>query len=575
MVFDVGRAIGAVDTTGADARIVADANPKSERLWTYGHHADVSPDGSTIVYGTCEFPVPYEGYGYPSAHELAMVNVDGTGLQRLTRDGRFTAYPAWSPDGSRIAFIRTLNDDPFESQIVILSANEAKRVLGTKGVGLYPPVWSPDGERMAFLVNEPAEGEKDLYIKRILFQIRPDGSDRSELGEVTTLPTWSPDGERLAFGLDDKVYTIRLDGTDRHVVVDHLRANQVSWSPDGTELLLASDGGVHVVRADGTSLRAVGPYDLRVKNAIWSPDGSMIAARHEYPQSDPRFVIFTMDQDGTAVRFLAQGRAGHLIYNMIDGEALKDFSVAVPPIDPATCSNGVAVAQPEVTPGLVEDCKVLLRLRNAFGPSATSSWRTVRNVAEWWGVFVSGDPLRVRELSLWPAKVMGTIPPGIAKLEMLEVLALHGNSLLVGPIPPELGTMSMLRYLRLGDNNLSGPIPPELGNLTTLMTLSLSHNNLSGPIPPELGNITILRTLGLSHNNLSGPIPPELGNLTSLRTLGLSHNNLSGPIPPELGNLTILLRGGTDLAHNNLSGCVTVELPRLWVEASGLKPCKP
>ena len=301
LVFDVDKRIGTVDTAGTEARTFADANPRDEYWsndWVYSYHADVSPDGSRIVYVTCEFPFPHSGYGYPPGYELAIVNIDGTGLQRLTIDGRFTAYPAWSPGGRRIAFIRTEPTDsdyryadpryyhPFESQIVILSDRGTKRVFGTKGVGMYPPVWSPDGERLAFLVNQPAEGEKDPYRPRnqyahILFQIRPDGSGGSRLGEATTLPTWSPDGERLAFGLEDEVYTVRLDGTDRRLVVDDFRANQVSWSPDGTELLLASDGGVHVVGADGSGLRALGPSDLGVKSAIWSSDGSTIAARHE------------------------------------------------------------------------------------------------------------------------------------------------------------------------------------------------------------------------------------------------------------------------------------------------------
>ena len=78
-----------VNTAGTEARIVAHANPKSERGTMDGHHADVSPDGSRIVYVTCEFPFAHDGYGYPPAHELAIVNVDGTGLQRLTVDGHF------------------------------------------------------------------------------------------------------------------------------------------------------------------------------------------------------------------------------------------------------------------------------------------------------------------------------------------------------------------------------------------------------------------------------------------------------------------------------------------------------
>ena len=478
LVFDVDKRIGTVDTAGTEARTFADANPRDKYWsndWVYSYHADVSPDGSMIVYASCEFPFPHSGYGYPPGYELAIVNVDGTGLQRLTIDGRFTAYPAWSPDGSRIAFIRTeayFNYDdpryyhPFNSQIAILSDKGTKRVPGTKGVGMYPPVWSPDGGRLAFLVNQPAEGEKDPYrptnpYTHILFQIRPDDSAGNRLGEATTLPSWSPDGERLAFGLEDEVYTVRLDGTDRRLVVDDFRANQVSWSPDGTELLLASDDGVYVVGADGSGLRKLGPSNLGVKSAIWSSDGSTIAARHELDDRRWESLVFVMNRDGTDVRFLAEGTE--------DSEGTRIFrSFLHRPPDPATCSAGVVVPEPEANPALVEDCRTLALVWNAFVPTRGSGWDwdAEKPIAEWSGVEVYGDPSRVRGLTP-PRDMLTFIPAALGSLTTLETLYLRGSEV-TGGIPPELGNLTLLRELRLPSNNLTGPIPPELGNLTML-----------------------------------------------------------------------------------------------------------
>ena len=218
----------------------------------------------------------------------------------------------------------------------------------------------------------------------------------------------------------------------------------------------------------------------------------MIAARHEpHPQDTRRkpwiLVIFTMNRDGTDVRFLARGFLEDDGYRSIP----KIVPIKLPPIDPATCSNGVAVAQPEVTPGLVEDCKVLIRLRDAFGPLATSAWKTDTPISEWPGVVVGGNPPRVRELRLRYNVVTGTIPPDIGRLTMLEVLSLSGNSLLVGPIPPELGNLTKLRVLGLRHNNLSGRIPPELAKLTMLEGLDLTHNDLSGCVPVELPDMWV------------------------------------------------------------------------------------
>ena len=183
-----------------------------------------------------------------------------------------------------------------------------------------------------------------------------------------------------------------------------------------------------------------------------------------------------MNRDGTDVRFLARG--------FLEGDGYRSIPkivpIKLPPIDPATCSNGVAVARPEVKPGLVEDCRVLIRSRDAFGPRATSGWKTDTPMEKWPGVVVGGGPPRVRELRLRYNAVTGTIPPDIGKLTMLEVLGLYGNSLLIGPIPPELGNLTMLTVLTLDNNNLSGPIPPELGNLTTLKRPGLRQGEAAG-----------------------------------------------------------------------------------------------
>ena len=93
--------------------MVADANPGE--FFKYGIHADLSPDGSRIVYSSCEFPtegtVTYserENYNY----EIVVINLDGTGQRRLTENHVLDHYPVWSPDGSRIAFL-SIRRPPF------------------------------------------------------------------------------------------------------------------------------------------------------------------------------------------------------------------------------------------------------------------------------------------------------------------------------------------------------------------------------------------------------------------------------------------------------------------------------
>ncbi len=74
---------------------------------------------------------------------------------------------------------------------------------------------------------------------------------------------------------------------------------------------------------------------------------------------------------------------------------------------------------------------------------------------------------------------------------MPELLELNNNSLLVGPIPPELGNLTMLRVLTLDNNNLSGPIPAELGDMRGLGRLGLQANDLTGCVPVELRDLWV------------------------------------------------------------------------------------
>ncbi len=216
-------AIWAVDANGAAARTIAVVDPDPDQELSpghgqYGFYADVSPDGSRIVYSTCKYTAfdhDTVGWRYNLGYELAAVNVDGSDRQRLTDNVHFENYPVWSPDGTRIAFIahndyRFMEDDPYgwprsehyntyNSEIFTRAADgtDEKVVPDTKGVGLYPPVWSPDGERRAFTAHE---GQRARYfhsepLERILYTVRLDGSELSRIGKATTLPTWSPYGE--------------------------------------------------------------------------------------------------------------------------------------------------------------------------------------------------------------------------------------------------------------------------------------------------------------------------------------------------------------------------------------------
>ena len=222
-----------------------------------------------------------------------------------------------------------------------------------------------------------------------------------------------------------------------------------------------------------------------------------------------------------------------------------------PNIIEAPCAS--AAPHQADNPGLMRDCINLLAAKDALRGTATLNWSVDTTISDWDGVKVSGSPGRVTELNLTSESLTGTIPPVLGRLDGLEYLRLVNNQL-TGEIPAELGNLPNLRIILASDNQLTGAIPRELGNLFSLEELWLHRNRLSGEIPATLGDLSDLRDLLLSENRLSGAIPSELGDLSKLEELKLSYNQLTGEIPAalgDLGNLTDLLLG-----NNELTGCI-------------------
>lgn len=607
VLFGLGPAIYAASTDGRDLtnvvppRVFGFGRPP----WSWSDFVgtmiafDVAPDGQRIAYSTCEDrsngltrgdptydrdrpdsrddvrdrdppgePVIVVG-GYADIfrhqgfqYEIAVATIDGSDARRLTTEPDRSNYPAWSPDGRRIAYVRgdsispptrlvTMAADGSDARILVSSVRRQIAWLASR-----PPAWSPDGQRIAF-----AGAGTDSRVG--VYSVAADGSDLRRLADSVSPPTWSPDGSRLAFVKPYRdllsVYTMSADGSDVRRVATlpdwpippsrvpddtwwptWVWIRSFAWSPDGSKILIDArlsarpelPPGLFVVDVEGSDVVRLPSRVWAIADASWSPDGSRIAVladreRKLRARGNPRpMVVLTVAPDGTDVRVLATGSVG-------TGVRTTGLRRTQPPADLAACMAGVAVVNPQDNPGLVQDCEALLTIQHSLGGIERLNWRGDRPMAEWTGVTIEGTPPRVRRLSLRDLDLPGAIPAAVGRLSDLRVLDLSDNRL-SGGIPEELGSLASLQSLNLSSNYLHGEIPHALGALHSLESLWLSGNYLHGPIPTALTGLSNLYRLRLDYNLLSGTVPAELAELPRLRYLTLRENQFSGCLPTAL-----------------------------------------
>ena len=189
-----------------------------------------SADGSKLAFVTTQDGDP----------EIATMQADGSGVIGLTPTGAPGLDPSWSPDGSKLAFTEV--DDTGARSIYVIDADGGNltRVL-TSGPGdpswapiVGTPAWSPDGTRIAFAAYSGVPFTYDIDI----YTASPDGTDVRRLAAGVN-PAWSPDGARIAFTDEygGSLWLMNADGGDQHQLATPPGGTYAPvWSPDGTQL---------------------------------------------------------------------------------------------------------------------------------------------------------------------------------------------------------------------------------------------------------------------------------------------------------------------------------------------------
>ena len=138
-----------------------------------------------------------------------------------------------------------------------------------------------------------------------------------------------------------------------------------------------------------------------------------------------------------------------------------------------------------------------------------------------------GNLTQLQVISLGENRLNGLIPKSIAKLKKLWFLDLESATFLSGGFE-NLYNLSSLRYMHLSFAGLNGTLPDEFGlYFPAMIECLLPGNRFTGSIPGTLGNMTNLRYLNLARNKFSGTIPKSIGSVSVLQIVDLSGNQLS------------------------------------------------
>jgi Tol biopolymer transport system component len=166
------------------------ADGSGQRRLARGLSPAWSPDGSMIAYASPGEVLCPPGRGLRCTG-LSIMNADGSGQHRVPHtDGG--EYPSWSPDGKRIAFNSNLSGDHV---MYIVDVHSSRVVdLSTVGEG-WQIDWSPDGRSILFTSHrDHPDNYTDIYV------MRPDGTGIRRLTNARAYtPAWSPDGEHIVF----------------------------------------------------------------------------------------------------------------------------------------------------------------------------------------------------------------------------------------------------------------------------------------------------------------------------------------------------------------------------------------
>jgi Tol biopolymer transport system component len=321
-------------------------NPISPTVSNLSANQAVNFTGTTVTGLTGK--IAFVKFG--QAPTIATMNADGTGETNLitlsSECSTDESGPAWSPDGSRIAFSGCNQFGTSNLYLMGSDGSNATQLTNVASDDVFPN-WSPDGTRLTFSNGECSGADNQIPE---VFTIDIASKVRSQLTNnnvVDATSNWSPNGSSITFfrgtaadcsGSDflGDIYTITPQGTNETRLTN---ANALSYlpaySPDGSKIAFVRETedvvhnvfvrNIYIMNADGTNQIKITPDSMDAVKPSWSPDGSKIAFSADF-HSLNYSAIFVVNPDGTGLAQITE--------NTTAGRELPDWQHLLLPPSP-------------------------------------------------------------------------------------------------------------------------------------------------------------------------------------------------------------------------------------------------
>ncbi|MCI0711324.1 MAG: protein kinase, partial [Chloroflexi bacterium] len=299
-----------------DSDNLADNGTDTEPTLNLTEIASVPTDDDVTVGGAngsqIAFSARIEG---PLAVYVSDVN--GNDPQRLLDNEDLQQQgPAWSPDGSQIAFYGFQGDAAAPGDIYVMNADGSnlRNLTNSAEYNDRYVSWSPNGDKVVFHSNRPGQdGSRDYEIYTV-------DVNNGELTQLTFNnlpdygPDWSPDGDLIAFfsyiGNEAVIYTMTPEGEERtQISPDDLPggASYPAWSPDGSQITFHVQMQprvfqVYIMDADGSNVRSLMELYVNDQFPDWSADGQSIIFQRVEDEVRTIYRYSLIDESLTLVR---------------------------------------------------------------------------------------------------------------------------------------------------------------------------------------------------------------------------------------------------------------------------------